>query len=448
MGMDYYNILKVNRNASDDDLKKSYRRLAMIWHPDKNPTNKREAEAKFKQISEAYDVLSDPQKRQIYDLYGEEALKSGQVPPPPPSSSGRPHYHNVHHNSQHPNTGFRFNPRDADDIYAELFGGTDGGGGGSGGGRGRGFNDGYFRGSNAEFGGSGAGATRKAPPAESALMCSLEELYKGAKKKMKISRTIADASGRLVLEYVQAFADLEKNRRFAYLQGLIGFPGPSITQTWFYEKAIYWVMVMGMASLLSDGPVLELFAMGYCTWVSSECFIGYAPSVFKIDFYPFDFPEQRPLLSSKEGRLQTVEEILTIEIKPGWKKGTKITFPEKGNQEPGVIAADLIFVVDEKPHAVFTRDGNDLVVNQEILLLEALTGRTIELATLDGRNLMIPLTEIIKPGYELIVPNEGMPISKEPRKKGNLRIKFDVKYPSRLSSEQKSELRRVMGAFS
>ncbi|KAL0357519.1 UNVERIFIED_CONTAM: DnaJsubfamily B member 4 [Sesamum calycinum] len=82
MGVDYYNILKVNRSATDEDLKKAYRRLAMIWHPDKN-SNKQEAEAKFKQISEAYDVLSDPQKRQIYDLYGEEGLKSAQCPPPP-----------------------------------------------------------------------------------------------------------------------------------------------------------------------------------------------------------------------------------------------------------------------------------------------------------------------------------------------------------------------------
>lgn len=56
MGVDYYNILKVNKNATDDDLKKSYRRLAMKWHPDKNPNNKKEAEAKFKQISEAYEA--------------------------------------------------------------------------------------------------------------------------------------------------------------------------------------------------------------------------------------------------------------------------------------------------------------------------------------------------------------------------------------------------------
>ncbi|XP_060969995.1 uncharacterized protein LOC133028990 [Cannabis sativa] len=55
MGVDYYNILKVNRNATDDDLKKAYRRLAMKWHPDKNRNNKKEAEATFKQISEAYE---------------------------------------------------------------------------------------------------------------------------------------------------------------------------------------------------------------------------------------------------------------------------------------------------------------------------------------------------------------------------------------------------------
>jgi DnaJ family protein B protein 4 len=62
----------VNQNANKKDLKKAYKRQAMKWHPDKNPASKREAEAKFKQISEAYDMLSDPQKRQIYDVYGEE----------------------------------------------------------------------------------------------------------------------------------------------------------------------------------------------------------------------------------------------------------------------------------------------------------------------------------------------------------------------------------------
>lgn len=58
MGVDYYKILQVDKNATDDDLKKSYRKLAMKWHPDKNPTNKKDSEAKFKQISEAYEVCN------------------------------------------------------------------------------------------------------------------------------------------------------------------------------------------------------------------------------------------------------------------------------------------------------------------------------------------------------------------------------------------------------
>ncbi|XP_050378824.1 uncharacterized protein LOC126796103 [Argentina anserina] len=339
MGVDYYNILKVNRNASEDDLKKAYKRLAMIWHPDKNPAGKRpEAESKFKQISEAYDVLSDPTKRQIYDLYGEEALKSGQFPPPSTS-----HYY--HHRTNNNTTSFQFNPRDADDIYAEIFGSESGAGGGGG----RGYRDGFFRTSNGaggpEFAGTSSGpgpGLRKAHAVENTLACSLEELYKGFKKKMKISRTVTDSAG----------------------------------------------------------------------------------------------------------KVRILEEILTIEIKPGWKKGTKITFPEKGNQEPGFIPADLVFVVDEKPHALYKRDGNDLVVNQEITLLEALTGKTLDLTTLDGRNLVIPLTDIIKPGAEMVAQNEGMPISKEPGRKGNLRIKFDVKYPSRLTTEQKSDLKRVLGGVS
>lgn len=140
----------------------------------------------------------------------------------------------------------------------------------------------------------------------------------------------------------------------------------------------------------------------------------------------------------------TVEEVLAIHIKPGWKKGTKITFPEKGNYEHGAAPGDLVFVIEEKPHAVFKRDGNDLVINQKISLLDALTGKTIGLTTLDERKLTIPITEVVKPGQELIIPNEGMPISKERGNKGNLKIKFDIRFPSRLSADQKSDLRRVL----
>jgi DnaJ family protein B protein 4 len=184
MGVDYYNILKVNRNASEEDLKKAYKRLAMKWHPDKKPASKREAEAKFKQISEAYDVLSDPQKRQIYDLYGEEGLQAAEFASP--NSAGGP-------------SGFRWNPRDAEDIFAEFFGGGDDGG------RFRKGNGDDVAGRSQAKKKTNVKANVKAAAIESKLVCSLEELYKGCRKKMRISRSVPDEFG-YVLSFLLLFS--------------------------------------------------------------------------------------------------------------------------------------------------------------------------------------------------------------------------------------------------
>ncbi|KAI4806319.1 hypothetical protein KUCAC02_017148 [Chaenocephalus aceratus] len=75
--LEYYQMLGVQKNASQDDIKKAYRKSALKWHPDKNPDNKDEAEKRFKEISEAYEVLSDEDKRNTYDRYGKEGLSAG-----------------------------------------------------------------------------------------------------------------------------------------------------------------------------------------------------------------------------------------------------------------------------------------------------------------------------------------------------------------------------------
>ena len=67
---DYYEVLGVSKTATDEELKKAYRKLAKKYHPDANPDNKEEAESKFKEVNEAYEVLSDPQKRKMYDQFG------------------------------------------------------------------------------------------------------------------------------------------------------------------------------------------------------------------------------------------------------------------------------------------------------------------------------------------------------------------------------------------
>ena len=76
---DYYEILGVSRNADADEIKKAYRKLAMQYHPDRHAGNK-EYEEKFKEMSEAYEVLSDPRKRQQYDQFGHDGLKSSFGP--------------------------------------------------------------------------------------------------------------------------------------------------------------------------------------------------------------------------------------------------------------------------------------------------------------------------------------------------------------------------------
>ncbi len=142
---DYYEVLGVDRGVSADELKKAYRKLAVKYHPDKNPGSK-EAEEKFKELSHAYEVLSDPAKRDRYDRFGEAAFQSG--------SSG----------------GFGFH--DPADIFREVFGGAFGG-----------MFDGMFN-----FGSRRSHAARRGDDLQYPITLDFLEAVKGTTKEIKVRK--------------------------------------------------------------------------------------------------------------------------------------------------------------------------------------------------------------------------------------------------------------------
>jgi len=321
MGKDYYAILGVDKKADDDTIKKAYKKQALKWHPDRNPNDKETADRKFKELSEAYEVLSDKEKKRIYDSYGEEGLKTG-------TGFGR--------------NGFHFSPGKPEDIFAQFFGASN-----------PFANNHNFRNNNFHSGGSdpfssffGDGISngtngktqKKAAPVQQKFYCTLEELYTGCVKKMKITKDLVDASGNTI----------------------------------------------------------------------------------------------------------QVEKIITINVQKGWKSGTKITFEKEGDETPGVIPADIIFVLEEKPHPLYKREKDDLVHTVDISLQQALTGFVLQVTTLDGRTLNIPLTEVINPSSIHTVVGEGMPLQKNPSNRGNLLLRFNIKFPKSLNKEQKEQLKVLL----
>lgn len=328
-----YDLLGVLPSASETEIKKGYRKAALKYHPDK-PTGNTE---KFKEISEAFDILSNADKRQIYDDYGLEAARGNAPAGNPFESAGGAGMGGM--GGGHPFSSFGgggrggFSQADAFNIFSQMggfgMGGDDGFasfGGGSGG----------FDGMPGGFGGGFGGGSRRAarPEPDTVTMTmpvSLEDLYNGATKKMKLSRK-------------------------------------------------------GM-----DG--------------------------------------------SKESK------VLEINIKPGWKAGTKLNFANEGDYQPECHARQTIqFVLEEKPHPLLKRDNNDLIMTVPLSFKESLCGFTKEVNTIDGRKIPLSRLSPVQPGSTARYPGLGMPISKLPGTRGDLVISYKVDYPLSLTPEQKQAI--------
>lgn len=357
MGKDYYAILGVSKDVTDDQLKKAYKKLALKWHPDRNKDNEKEATAKFQEISEAYEVLSDPRKRQIYDQLGEEGLKAGMGGGGPDGAGGFPG--GFQHASGPGGAQFFFSGpgggfgsfRDPNELFREMFGGSSpfgfssdsetdvdmDGFSGMGGFPGMG-------GFASMFGGAGGAGNRggrkpKGNTIVSELPISIEDLYKGVTKKMKITRTVHESNG----------------------------------------------------SQHDDSDVV------------------------------------------------------TLDIRPGWKDGTKITFEGRGDVYPGRKPADIVFVIREKPSPFYKRNGNDLVYDIPITLAQALTGIKLTLPHPSGEDVVVSVTDVISGNSpHRVVRGRGMPVSKRPGEFGDLVVNFQISYPSSLSDDQRKKIKEAL----
>ncbi|XP_076235032.1 LOW QUALITY PROTEIN: dnaJ homolog subfamily B member 13 [Calliopsis andreniformis] len=171
------------------------------------------------------------------------------------------------------------------------------------------------------------------------------------------------------------------------------------------------------------------------------------------------------------------EKILTIPIKPGIPTGTRIVFPNEGDQGPTKIpgmrlkcivhlvggqkwvnrggarnvftslkhvsVADVIFITEDRPHETFRREGSDLHMTVDIFLREALTGTVVTVNTLDDRTLRIPITSVITPDFRKEVPNEGLPLPENPKEKGSLIVTFNIEFPVYMPMNSKNYVKRA-----
>jgi DnaJ family protein B protein 4 len=115
---------------------------------------------------------------------------------------------------------------------------------------------------------------------------------------------------------------------------------------------------------------------------------------------------------NSSGELADDTKLLSITIKPGWKKGTKITFPGEGDEGTGTLPPDVVFVVDEVvessgPGACYAREGNNLVYTYKLSLSDALTDCSLQIPTLDLRMLSIACPEVVSPYYEKLIPGNS-----------------------------------------
>jgi len=340
-----YNILGVSKNASDKEIRKSYLKKSIngeYRHPDKGGSPE-----KFKQLSQAYEVLKDPKKKENYNKFGEVSLK------------GEFQQNNGNNPFDLQSMFMNQNARQQQQRHKII----------------------------------------KGSPTTFNLKLSLEELCLNTTKKIKITRRVVfDVFNNCKLED----HDLEKS--WGTCDKCDG------------KGAIIQVRQVGPGFIQqSQSPCNKCKGSGYTL--------------------------------KNEYQIREMEEIISIHIDKGSTNGTKIKFENKGNVTPGKMPGDLIIIINEKKHSLFTRKENDLLIKKKISIQEALCGVQFYLKHPDGRILDINSDKTIISNSENIkcIKDAGMPIPNDSFTNGRLFIYFIIEFPGifELNNNAKNDIKNI-----
>ncbi|OGQ90566.1 MAG: molecular chaperone DnaJ [Deltaproteobacteria bacterium RIFOXYA12_FULL_58_15] len=345
---DYYEILGVGRNASDKDIKSSYRRLAMEFHPDRNPSP--EAEEKFKEASEAYEVLSDANKRAIYDRAGHDGLR---------------------------NTGFSgFSGVGVDDIFSsfgDIFGDL--------------------------FGFSGAGRTRRGGPARG-----------------------SDLRYDMTIDFKAAVFGLEKDVELDQLlrcedcHGSGAEPGSQVVRC---------------ATCQGRGQVMHGSGLFLISTTCPEC-------------QGQGMRQSSPCKHCRGDGRAVGKRSVSVKIPAGFEDGMSLRYAGQGEPGPrGGPPGDLYIAVRIRPHKTLKREGEHLITEVKIDMVQAALGDTLTVEGVDGdEEVKIPAG--CQPNEVVILRKKGVPHLRGSGR-GDLHVICRVEIPKSLSSTQKDLLLEFAG---
>jgi molecular chaperone DnaJ len=358
---DYYEILEVQRTASVDEIKKAYRKAAMKWHPDRNPNNK-EAEEKFKEAAEAYEVLSDESKRRRYDQYGHEGMRAGS--------------------DFHSYSNF-------DDVFrhfSDIFGGGMGGGS---------IFDEMFMGGRGQSRGRGQSGI-PGSDLKIRLKLTLEDIASGVEKKIKVKRWKAcdvcsgsgakTGSAKTICPLCNGSGEIRQVSRSVFGQ---------------------FVNIAPCGNCNGEGKIIR----DRCTACEGE------------------------------GRVQG-ETTMKVNVPAGVSEGNYIPLHGQGNAgQRGGPAGDLIVIIEEEPHKIFSRNGDDIILDLLISYPQAALGTEIEIPTINGRA-KLKIDPGTQSGKILRMRGKGIPNLRGDYR-GDQLIRVNVWVPTHLSKEDKELLKSL-----